>query len=297
MRKPDFLIVGVARCGTTSLYNYLKQHPEIRLPSKKEPKYFSSIDINFPLMGPGDKSVESEIIKDKNKYYELFQNIQDDFITGEASSDYFYYHNKSIKRIKEELGDIKIIILLRNPVERTISAYNNCLRDSRESLSLNEAISIENQRISSNYDWMWAYKSGSLYYEGVSNFLSQFSKVHIMIFENFIEKPNFEMNKVLEFLELKNDFNFDYTAIYSKSGKPKNTLIKIISSRSGFFFIIRKIFIKIFPRNFLEILASRFFKKVSFNTKTKSDLYSFFKSDIDNLEKLTKINLSKWKRR
>ena len=146
MIKPNFIIVGVFRCGTTSLFHYLKQHPEIKFPKIKEPKYFSSSSINFPQKGPGDKTVDEGIVRCRNEYYELFKNLDSTKKIGEASSDYFYYHKSVIPRIKRELGDVKIIICLRNPVDRSVSAYNNLRRDSRETLSFEDAIEKENDR-------------------------------------------------------------------------------------------------------------------------------------------------------
>ena len=128
--KPNFIIVGVARCGTTSLFHYLEQHPEIGMAKVKEPKYFSSLDLTLPQNGIGDSTVFSKLIKDEASYDNLFEGLEGYKAVGEASSDYFYYHKTVIPRIKKKLGDIKIIVCLRDPVERAFSAYNNLIRAS-----------------------------------------------------------------------------------------------------------------------------------------------------------------------
>ena len=114
----------MARCGTTSLFHYLNQHPEIGMSKVKEPKYFSSLDLILPQKGVGDETVFSKVIANEMDYNKLFEGLENLKAIGEGSSDYFYYHKTVIPRIKEKLGDVQIIVCLRNPVERAFSAYN-----------------------------------------------------------------------------------------------------------------------------------------------------------------------------
>ena len=152
----DFMIVGVARCGTTSLYHYLKQHPQIGLPDQKEPKYYSSKFKSYPHNGPGDYLVDEETIKSEFEYNQLFNELNNKVVIGEASSDYFYFHEKVIPDLINIYGSsLKIIICIRNPLERCYSAYSNLIRDSREQLNFREALGAESKRIKDNFDWMW----------------------------------------------------------------------------------------------------------------------------------------------
>ena len=139
---PNFLIVGASKCGTTALYYYLKQHPEISFPDLKEPKYFSSINAKFPHEGIGDISVDKYAVRSFDEYSSLFSNIQNVRV-GEASPDTMYYYNKTVEEIKEKLGDIPIIIALRDPVRRGFSAYMYLKRDSREKLSFIDSLMEE----------------------------------------------------------------------------------------------------------------------------------------------------------
>ena len=113
MSLPNFVIAGAARCGTTSLYYYLKQHPDIGFPNKKEPKYFSSIGKIFPHNGPGDHTVDRMVIRDFEAYQRLFQGVSNKRV-GEASSDYLYHHCHSAAEMRSVLGDVPIILSLRN---------------------------------------------------------------------------------------------------------------------------------------------------------------------------------------
>ena len=83
----NFLMPGVSRCGTTSIYEYLKKNDSYYLDSNKEPKYYSQFEIN-PRNGVGDFNLSKTIVKSKKEYFKRFESKK---ITGEASSDYFYY--------------------------------------------------------------------------------------------------------------------------------------------------------------------------------------------------------------
>ena len=293
--KPNFLIVGVARCGTTSLYHYISQHPNIQFCKIKEPKFFSSINQIYPHNGPGDDTVDREVVKNHVLYSNLFSGIGKEMCVGEASSDYFYFHKNTVPLIKNTLGDVKIIICLRNPLDRSFSAYNNLIRDSRETLTFLDAIKSEKERINDNYDWMWHYVNASLYSDGVKNFLQNFSKVKIIFNEDLLSKPSIVCKDIFRFLEVDETFKPDVSNRFSVSGKPKNLLIKIISSRVGLFKHLRSLIVKILPRILTEKLSSSFFKKVNFNPDAKDLLKSKFTNDIIELEKITGRNLNKWK--
>ena len=285
----------MARCGTTSLYNYLNQHPNICFSAQKEPKFFSSLDISLQLCGKGDFEAQSEMILTEEEYFDGFSHC-DKPAVGEASSDYFYYHKKTIPRIKQYLGDPKIIIVLRNPYERSFSAYSNMIRDSREELGFLEGLQSEDYRKNSNYDWMWFYRSGSLYADGVKSFTESFSNVHIVLNDDLSKNTQNTLKKCFDFLDVNNDFVPPDLTRYSNSGRPKNHLIKFISRRSGPMFKIRRFVIKVIPRNYLEFIAKKMFVKEQIDRPALDLLRDEFNSDISRLEELLNIELTHWKR-
>jgi hypothetical protein len=119
--KPNLFIAGAAKSGTTSLCKYLSQHPEIFLCYPKEPRYFSSKYKNFPHNGPGDYVADNFTIKEESKYIDLFKSIKHEKIIGEASLDYLYFSNSAYD-IKKYSPNAKVIIILRNPIDRAFSA-------------------------------------------------------------------------------------------------------------------------------------------------------------------------------
>ncbi len=294
---PNFLIVGVARCGTTSLFHYLKQNPEIGFPKIKEPKYFSSLNIKFPQKGIGDTTVDQKIIKDFADYKQLFSELGNHKMIGEASSDYFYYHKNTIPEIKRILGDIPIIISIRNPVERSYSAYNNLVRDQREKLSFKDALKQEKRRAEQNWDWMWAYTRGSKYSEGIKAFMNNFSKVKVVLFDDIQDNPKEVLAEIEDFLGVNHFSSYETSVKYSPSGSPKNKLIRLISSRNSYFINkLRTLTMKIVPRKYLEKLSAGFFSKEQVDPKTIEHLRKHFSEDIAKTEKILGKSLTAWKK-
>ena len=120
--KPNFLIVGAAKAGTTSLAKYLGAHPDIFIPEQKELRFF--IKDTILQINPKDPLLEGilkQSILDKEEYFSLFDVKEK--LTGDASVHYLYHHEEAILNIKKYVGDVHIIIMLRNPVKRAISNY------------------------------------------------------------------------------------------------------------------------------------------------------------------------------
>jgi len=292
---PNFLIIGASKCGTTALYYYLKQHPEISFPDLKEPKYFSSVNAKFPHNGLGDVTVDKYAVKKIEDYKNLFKSIKNKRV-GEASPDTIYYHEKTVKLIKEELGDIPIIIMLRNPVKRAFSAYMYLKRDSREKLTFREGLDAEKQRLSENFDFIWSYKKCGLYTEQVRSFLDNFSNVKIILQEDLKRNTNRILQETFSFLGVNNSFKSDISVQHNESGIPNNFFSKFLLSRNNFFSAkIREVMKKMIPRKLLETIASKSLKKVSISSEDIAYLKPFFLKDICELEQLINRDLSDWK--
>lgn len=296
MTLPNFVIAGTARSGTTSLYYYLKQHPEIGFPGKKEPKYFSSLGQAFPHNGPGDQNVDRLMVRDLDSYKKLFEGLESYSCMGEASSDYLYYHQHTASEMRRVLGDIPIILCLRDPVERAYSAYNNLVRDQRETLEFAEALAAEEQRLSQNWDWMWAYKAGGLYSEQVATFLKTFSRVKVVLFEDLKKDSDSVVRELFVFLGVDESVIVDTKTTYSHSGKAKNRLIAFLSNRDNpFVFALRRMALALAPRSMLERIASRSLEQEEMDPEIRAQLRSYFQSDIAALETLLRRKLDAWR--
>ena len=129
MREPDFFIVGAAKSGTTSLYSYVRQHPEVFLPSMKEPRFF--VDPDY--FG-GDALGHLTQVRDLDEYLGLFAGAPECARVGEASPVYLYSRGTA-ERIRGFRPDASIVAILRNPVDRAYSHYWLHVRLGAERLS------------------------------------------------------------------------------------------------------------------------------------------------------------------
>ncbi len=129
---PDFLVIGVMKGGTTSLFNYLARHPQIHPPFRKEIKYF---DIHY-----------SQGLGWYRAHFPLRTKMQPGTVTGEATP-YYIFHPVAVRRIARTLPQTKLIVVLRNPIDRAYSHYNHMVRVGREPLSFEDAIEQEPGRL------------------------------------------------------------------------------------------------------------------------------------------------------
>ena len=199
--NPSFLIIGVDKGGTSSLYDYLIQHPKIKSCVVKEPNYYAMY-------------YDRGLSWYKSCFPISFGNPK--FITGEASTQYYWYPY-SAQRIYRDFPNIKLIMLLRNPIDRCYSHYNMNVGGSKENLSFEDAIEQEDKRIEPeikkikddpNYFSpiysLQAYRSKSKYIDLISKWLEFFPKEQFLFLksEDFYHDPDKIYNQVLKFLDL-----------------------------------------------------------------------------------------------
>ena len=183
-KLPNFLIVGAAKSGTSSLHNYLNQHPEVFMPSYnkegmkvKEPRFLIK-DLVQHRLHNGVWSWE--------EYKSLFNEVKNEISIGESTVLYLYYYEHAIDNIKKYLGEnVKIIIMLRNPTDRAYSAFQHVSRGFKEQNSFEEALKIEEGRMDKEPSLtpMVMYKEMGLYHDMVRAYKENFKNVHIIFYE------------------------------------------------------------------------------------------------------------------
>jgi hypothetical protein len=177
---PNFFIVGAAKAGTTSLYRYLAQHPNIYMPKVKEPHWFSRVK------NPGDAGR----ITTEADYLRLFQGWRGEKAVGEASPSYLW-ESKAPYRIKERLPEAKIIILLRNPVDRAFSHYLMDVRDCIQQRPFYEAIMTDYGSQPKRWGISHLYVELGEYHEQMLRYLDCFGRERVLtlFFEEVFSGP------------------------------------------------------------------------------------------------------------
>ena len=230
---PNFIIAGTVRSGTTSLYNYICNHPSVLPAAYDEIGFF---DSNFQL---GTMWYQSMF--PTKKQMELVQEKTNFCLTGEDTP--FYFWNKdAIKRISELIPNCKIIMIFRNPVDRAYSNYQLGKRENKEDLSFEKTIEIEKQIINKgtknlNFSEPRTYLIKSLYSLQLKNWLTSFSKdqLYFLSTEQLSSKPNETMSGIFNFLGLSrhtlSEFKKEKKAIYPEMNiSTRNDLLEFFKS-------------------------------------------------------------------
>lgn len=290
MSLPNFLLVGAGKSATRSLYNYLIQHPDVYMPQLKEPQFFVAEEVS----GRIQKSVN-----DFEQYEKLFAGTQGKKAAGEASVMYLLFYKQAIANIKKHLGDkVKILIILRNPVDRAYSAYNFVhVNNPDEKFTFEEALAKEEERWENGSVLFMQYKRMGLYADAVKAYMDNFSHVHIMWYDEFRKDPPAVLKGVFEFLGVNSDVAVDYTRQWNKGGKKwKNPVLRWLFMSDNIFKSIYKIF---FPKRkgvrTNEFFRDKFMEKTeSMNPETRRMLIEYFRPDIQKLSAITGRDLSAW---
>ena len=297
MKKPNFIIAGFPKCGTTSLHHYLDEHPEIYMPTQKELHFFTSNILSKLNKGPKDAIVKKTQINSSEKYLNFYKSVRTEIAIGDASPSYINYPSQ-FKKIKEYLNDPKVIIILRDPIDRAYSNYLHLKREHRETLTFKESILKEGERKKNKYSDFWYYKFNSTYYDKIIKAKETFSDVLILTSEDLSKNGQATLKSVYKFLEVDDTFqlkrnfkNFNQGGHYKE-----NFFTKIIFQPSTLKNKIKK-FIK--PTPFLKIIihkiANTFSKKPKkINDELLKYLKKYFKKEVEKLETLN-IDISKWR--
>lgn len=288
--KPNFLIVGAAKAGTTSLAKYLGEHPDIFIPKEKEPRFFikdsiAKISNQDPLR---DHILKTSILNEK-KYYNLYDVKEK--LKGDASVHYLYHYEEVIPKVKESLGDVPIIIMIRNPIDRLVSNFKYLIKYIP--YGIDEAIKNEHTKKNKNFNSFWFFRELGLYSEPISAYKNSFRKVKIIIFEEFIKKPEIIYNECVEWLGLP------YVEL--KNIKKHNQSVEVNATYK----FLQRIKIIYFFKFFKKTKVGVFFKKIKLNffsnkivfeidEKLRKELIEFYKLDVAKLKTELKLDLKCW---
>ena len=296
---PNFFIVGAARSGTTSLDRYLGQHPEIYMAPRKEVNFFTA--DHFPRTGPGDERINREVIRDKNQYAQLFAGVAGDKAIGESSVFYLCYPGTA-ERIAQTVPNAKIIMVLRDPVDRAYSAYLHLVRNGREHLGFAEALSREEERRQKGFEPMWWYKELGRYYQQVTQYLDVFGtqRVKVLLYDELFAKPWQVLRDVFVFLGVQEDVVIDTTVHYNHGGVPKYwrlymLLDNFIAEPNALEKCIKSLVPARLRAAYANKAMSMLLRPVPMDPKVHAQLKSYFAEDVRKLEELLHRDLCHWK--
>jgi len=180
---PTFLILGAAKSGTTSLFGYLAQHPEVFVPRVKEPQFFGFAVEKAPYASPDAWAVPRWRYKQTLETYKrLFEGAETYKARGEASTTNLVLPHAA-EQIHRTVPDAKLIAILRNPADRAYSHFLNNRRQGWEpARDFAQALAAEDARIARNWSYGFRYRAMGRYYHQLTRFLDKFSREQIRIY-------------------------------------------------------------------------------------------------------------------
>lgn len=202
-RLPDFLLIGAPKAGTSALHSALAQHHELFLSPVKEPKYFMCGDSPPPAYrGPGDAHSNQEWIWQRSRYQALFAEASRDRLCGE-STPFYLYNRDARRRIAHDLPDVRLIAVLRDPVDRLYSNWMHLWADGLEPCSdVVEACAREPERIDDGWAPFWHYRGLGMYGRQLADLFQHFAPEQVLLlrYRRLIEEPQETLNEVCRFL-------------------------------------------------------------------------------------------------
>lgn len=298
MSKPDFIVLGAPKCGTSSVHKYLLAHPDIFVPPVKERHYFAT-DL------PAKRTVGPE------EYYNLFRGAKaSDKLVGDVAVAYLY-SKEAIKNITREIGIIKVVVLLRNPIEAAHAMHGHLLwTNDEEEVVFQRALELEEKRNEGIALPKNLYQNQKmLLYSKLFKYREQLTRVykylpsqnvHIIFQEDMRTDTGEEMKKLFRFLGVEDSVNIEYKK-YNTSRRIKyKWLQKLLFDNSSPLkrvarFLVRNNEMK---RKLLglarELNSKKDGQRDPITKEEYSRLVQAYAEDIEYVSWLTKRDLSHW---
>lgn len=281
MTGPNFFVVGAPKAGTSSLYHYLSEHPDIFLPRIKEPHFFSSPEVISSYY-------DVDVISNEKKYFDLYNNAGNYKAIGDLSTSYLY-NSESAKRIYEYNPESKIIVVLRNPIERAISHYLMDVNLGYQNDSLH-SILISN----SNNKYYAEYVGNGLYFSNLRDYYDAFrsDQILVLLAEDLAKNSASTVRIIYKFLGV------DATVVPNtdvRSNQYRQTRFKHSSLIKKFRFILR--YTSLMPDFMKVIIKTILYKKDTVKPKFENEkdiLKEIYLDDTLKTGKLINKDLTAW---
>ncbi|MDJ1178844.1 sulfotransferase [Roseofilum sp. BLCC_M91] len=300
MIMPNFLLIGAAKSGTSSVHNYLNQHPEIYMSKNKEPNFFAYEGWQPDFCGSGDAESTTNVktIPYLKEYQALFEEVTEEKAIGESSTFYLYIP-ETAERIKHYIPDAKLIAILRHPVDRAYSFYSHLRRDGRETLKdFSKALKEEENRRKNHWSPVWRYQDFGFYGLQLQRYFDRFDRqqIKVYLYEDLQSDAKTMLKEIFQFLEVDDTFTPNLKLRYNKSEVPKNKLFHNFISNKN---VVKRIIRPLIPAKIRQPMAAKAYRKnlgrlKPLSPELRQELIPIFREDILKLQDLIGRDLSHW---
>jgi len=311
---PNCFLVGAPKAGTTSLYHYLDQHPQIYMSPIKEPNFFAD-EIraeNFEaslrpgaardarmlrefLSGPMRRKLFGAIVADWDDYMRLFANARAEPVVGEASVCYLWSPSAA-ERIAQKIPDAKILVMLRNPADRAFSDYLQNIGNGHIRWSFREHIRRNLAHRSGQFAVHYPFLELGLYSKQLSRYLERFGRnVWVGFYEDFKNRPLEVFQEICRFLGVDPEFSPDMTVRHLEAQIPRIAAVARLKPLG-----IWKSAARVIPVSLHPLIVRMLVRKpgaLQMDAADRNYLQDFYGDDIRQIAILLGRNLDGWLRR
>jgi hypothetical protein len=290
MTMPNFLIIGAMKSGTTALYYYLEQHPQIYMSPVKEPNFFCL---------EGQENPDPKAISDSETYRRLFKGASGERALGEASHCYLY-EAKAIECIKSYVPEAKFIAILRNPVDRAYSHFLHMVRNGTEPITDFTHALREDENGSHRKRTPQDYIGRGFYYVQLKRYFDNFHRdqIRIYLYDDLNSAPIDTLQDAFRFLEVDDSFVPDVSVKRNVSGYPKSQALDELL-RPGPITHALKLYLPAelrwpLSRVHDKIKSRNLVKPPPVPSTVRRRLIEVYREDILKLQELIHRDLSEW---
>jgi hypothetical protein len=290
---PNFLVIGANKAGTTSLHNYLKQHPEIYMSRLKEPSFFS---LEGKTIDRSQRDFASAI-NNLEDYQALFKKASKYKAIGESSTSYLC-NPQAPECIKKYIPNVKLIAILRHPAERAYSNYIMYLGWGIENTpDFGKEFEKAKQLGNDSYLKDWHYTRLGFYYEQLKKYFQIFDRnqLKIYLYEDWHNNSHEVLRDIFQFLGVDETFVPNMSVRHNSAAIPKNKKIDSFIKKPNIIKDLIKPFIPFqLRRSLRDKIEKQNLGKPSLSHHVRQELINIYREDILKLQDLIHRDLSKW---
>ncbi|AJR18730.1 sulfotransferase family protein [Pimelobacter simplex] len=204
--RPDFLLVGAPKAGTSALHLALAAHPDVFVTTPKEPKFWLCENAPPPhWSGPGDRHSQREWVWHPDRYADLFRPAPDDAVRGE-STPFYLWHRGAQHRIADALPGVRIVAVVRDPIDRAYSNWMHLWSDGLEpEADFETAFGRQDERIAAGYAPFWRYRDLGLYGEQLRDLYKLVDPARVLVvrYRDIVDHPAATVDRTCRFLGIR----------------------------------------------------------------------------------------------
>lgn len=295
---PNFLVVGAGRSGTTSLHHYLRQHPQVYLPTVKAPSYFYCHRPGTNEDTLADLISRDYFVCDTAAYEALFDDVSDETAVGEVSPAYLA-SMRAIGLIADRLPKARIVMILRNPVDRLHARYVARVRDGLEHApSIEALIARELRQPQDRSEVVGTYLGAGFCSHFVAAYLARFPReqLHIAFFDDLQADAAQFMRRLFEFLQVDPDFQAEVsTRLNASGGYIRNAMLRRLWAGTAGGRATLRPYLPPRMRNeaFRWVTGNLVYQPLG--AAARQQLLGIYGGEIESLQALTGRDLSHWR--